>query len=174
MPCACGRANGHRVLHPARRHGGRNDRHGRQGRRARYSRDSDWRSPPSRKPISAAWEPRPSKAAPTLAPVGHAFAEHGLGATHDPRDRYKPSDCRIGSSSAIYLDGVYLARPAMAFVRFLDLDRIEVLRGPQGTLYGRNAVGGAMNLIPARPPTTSRRPPIPPPETSESCARTRG
>ena len=55
-------------------------------------------------------------------------------------------------SSAIYLDGVYLARPAMAFARFLDLDRIEVLRGPQGTLYGRNAVGGAMNLIP-RPPT---------------------
>jgi outer membrane receptor for Fe3+-dicitrate len=55
-------------------------------------------------------------------------------------------------SSAIYLDGVYLARPAMAFARFLDLERIEVLRGPQGTLYGRNAVGGAMNLIP-RPPT---------------------
>ena len=52
----------------------------------------------------------------------------------------------------MYLDGVYLARPAMEFVQFLDLDRIEVLRGPQGTLYGRNAVGGAMNLIP-RPPT---------------------
>ena len=55
-------------------------------------------------------------------------------------------------SSAMYLDGVYLGRPAMAFVRFLDLDRIEVLRGPQGTLYGRNAVGGAMNLI-SKPPT---------------------
>ena len=55
-------------------------------------------------------------------------------------------------SSAIYLDGVYLARPAMVFARFLDLERIEVLRGPQGTLYGRNAVGGAMNLVP-RPPT---------------------
>ena len=55
-------------------------------------------------------------------------------------------------SSAMYLDGVYLARPAMAFVQFLDLDRIEVLRGPQGTLYGRNAVGGAINLI-SKPPT---------------------
>jgi len=55
-------------------------------------------------------------------------------------------------SSAMYLDGVYLARPSMVFERFLDLDRIEVLRGPQGTLYGRNAVGGAINLIP-RPPT---------------------
>ena len=55
-------------------------------------------------------------------------------------------------SSAMYLDGVYLARPAMEFVQFLDLDRIEVLRGPQGTLYGRNAVGGAINLI-SKPPT---------------------
>ena len=55
-------------------------------------------------------------------------------------------------SSAMYIDGVYLARPSMVFERFLDLERIEVLRGPQGTLYGRNAVGGAVNLIP-RPPT---------------------
>src|SRR5436190_4621299 len=54
-------------------------------------------------------------------------------------------------SSAIYLDGVYLARPAMAFTQFLDLERMEVLRGPQGTLYGRNAVGGAMNLISTAP-----------------------
>jgi iron complex outermembrane receptor protein len=54
-------------------------------------------------------------------------------------------------SSAMYLDGVYLARPAMMFVEFLDLDRVEVLRGPQGTLYGRNAVGGALNLIPRTP-----------------------
>jgi iron complex outermembrane receptor protein len=56
-------------------------------------------------------------------------------------------------SSAMYLDGVYLARPAMAFVDFIDLERVEVLRGPQGTLYGRNAVGGALNLI-SRPPTS--------------------
>ena len=59
-------------------------------------------------------------------------------------------------SSAMYLDGVYLARPAMEFVQFLDLDRVEVLRGPQGTLYGRNAVGGAVNLI-SRPPTNDFR-----------------
>jgi iron complex outermembrane receptor protein len=58
-------------------------------------------------------------------------------------------------SSAMYLDGVYLARPAMAFVDFLDLERIEVLRGPQGTLYGRNAVGGALNLI-SKVPTNDR------------------
>ena len=54
-------------------------------------------------------------------------------------------------SSALYIDGVYLARPAMAFIDFLDLERVEVLRGPQGTLYGRNAVGGALQLVSKAP-----------------------
>ena len=54
-------------------------------------------------------------------------------------------------SSAMYIDGVYLGRPAMVFVDLLDLERIEVLRGPQGTLYGRNALGGALNLISKAP-----------------------
>jgi iron complex outermembrane receptor protein len=55
-------------------------------------------------------------------------------------------------SSAIYIDGVYLARPAMVFLDLLDLERVEVLRGPQGTLYGRNVLGGALNLV-SRGPT---------------------
>jgi outer membrane receptor protein involved in Fe transport len=50
-------------------------------------------------------------------------------------------------SSAVYVDGVYLARPVMALVDLFDTERIEVLRGPQGTLYGRNAVGGALHVI---------------------------
>jgi iron complex outermembrane receptor protein len=48
-------------------------------------------------------------------------------------------------------DGVYIARAYGQFVDFVDIDRIEVLRGPQGTLYGRNAVGGTINIISRMP-----------------------
>jgi iron complex outermembrane recepter protein len=49
-------------------------------------------------------------------------------------------------------DGVYIARAFGQFADFLDVSRVEVLRGPQGTLYGRNAVGGTINII-SRAPT---------------------
>lgn len=52
---------------------------------------------------------------------------------------------------AFNLDGVYLSRPAAPAGLFYDIERIEVLKGPQGTLYGRNATGGAMNVITAKP-----------------------
>ena len=47
----------------------------------------------------------------------------------------------------IYVDGVYLGRPQGAILDLLDLDRVEVLRGPQGTLFGKNAIGGTVSLI---------------------------
>jgi iron complex outermembrane receptor protein len=49
------------------------------------------------------------------------------------------------------IDGVYIARPAGQMGDFLDVDRVEVLRGPQGTLYGRNAVGGTINILSKTP-----------------------
>lgn len=52
---------------------------------------------------------------------------------------------------AYYSDGVYVSRPAVALSGFFDVDRVEILRGPQGTLYGRNATGGALNVITAEP-----------------------
>jgi len=52
---------------------------------------------------------------------------------------------------ATYADGVYLSDQEATGVAFLDLERIEVLRGPQGALYGRNATGGAVNLVSAAP-----------------------
>jgi iron complex outermembrane receptor protein len=52
---------------------------------------------------------------------------------------------------AFNLDGVYLSRPAAPAGLFYDLERMEVLKGPQGTLYGRNATGGAVNVITAKP-----------------------
>jgi len=46
-----------------------------------------------------------------------------------------------------YVDGVYYARPAAATLDFLDVERIEVLRGPQGTLFGKNTSAGAFNIV---------------------------
>ena len=50
----------------------------------------------------------------------------------------------------IYLDDVYLNRPQAAVMDIYDVERVEVLRGPQGTLYGRNTVGGAVKYVTRR------------------------
>jgi iron complex outermembrane receptor protein len=52
---------------------------------------------------------------------------------------------------AFNYDGIYIGRPTSTGSAFFDLERIEVLKGPQGTLYGRNATGGAVNVLPAKP-----------------------
>ena len=61
------------------------------------------------------------------------------------------TDANADSSIAYNINGVFISRPAGVGAVFFDLDRVEVLKGPQGTLYGRNASGGAINLITRRP-----------------------
>src|ERR1700683_1005439 len=64
------------------------------------------------------------------------------------------TDTQPGSVSAVayHIDGVYVSRPEAQLDSFFDVDRMEVVRGPQGVLYGRNATAGAINVI-TRDPT---------------------
>ena len=66
----------------------------------------------------------------------------------------KLNDASAEPSVGLFVDEVYVSRMGSAFTDFFDLDRIEVIRGPQGVLLGKNVVGGALSVITAKPSYT--------------------
>jgi iron complex outermembrane recepter protein len=60
----------------------------------------------------------------------------------------------LDTSVGVYVDGVYLGRPGMALEDLIDIRQVEVLRGPQGTLFGRNSSAGVVNITTAAPSLT--------------------
>src|SRR5262249_58793678 len=89
----------------------------------------------------------------TINPLGAGFGPtlvaniRGVGLT-DFKPVFEPG-------VPIYVDDVVLARSTGAVLDLLDIERVEVLRGPQGTLFGKNAAGGAIRMV-ARKPTGDR------------------
>lgn len=77
---------------------------------------------------------RLGSAVPTIRGVGFSLLNNGTTA-----------------NVAMHINGVYIGRPMAVASSFFDVNRLEVLRGPQGTLYGRNATGGAVNIITNQP-----------------------
>jgi len=85
----------------------------------------------------------PNVSTDLLSPRQASLAIRGLGRN--------PANDALESSVGVFLDGVYLGRPGMMISDLVDLDRMELLRGPQGALFGKNATAGVLNILSAPP-----------------------
>ena len=88
----------------------------------------------------------PSMNVAFLNPRQNSIAVRGLG--------NNPANDGLEASVGVFLDGVYLGRPGMAIFDFNDIDQVEYLRGPQGTLFGKNTTAGALNVTTKLPSFT--------------------
>ncbi|TLX73162.1 TonB-dependent receptor [Pseudomonas nicosulfuronedens] len=68
-----------------------------------------------------------------------------------------PASDGLEGSAGVYLDNVYLGRPGMAVFDLLDIEQLELLRGPQGTLFGKNTTAGVLNISTRAPTFTPER-----------------
>ncbi len=87
---------------------------------------------------------------------GMTFTSYGMGSAENgsiflrgigQADHMVTTDPGVG----LYVDGVYIGRHMGAALDLLEIERVEVLRGPQGTLFGKNTIGGAINVVTAKP-----------------------
>lgn len=98
--------------------------------------------------IAVVAETAPNVIFDTTAPISGAsnaagITIRGIGQT----DFALTTEAGVGT----YVDGVYTSRSLGGVLDVLDIERMEILRGPQGTLFGRNTIGGAINIISSRP-----------------------
>lgn len=87
--------------------------------------------------------PSPGNASSTLVAYIRGIGEYAPNFTND-------------ATVGVYVDGVYRARMSGNLSDLIDIERLEVLRGPQGTLFGRNTTGGALNIVTRRPAERNR------------------
>ncbi len=85
----------------------------------------------------------PSLTVDTFSPGQPRYFIRGIGGAASSSAR----DAAVG----IFVDEVYMGRDSMTSTDFVDIDRVEILRGPQGTLFGRNVVGGAISYFTQKP-----------------------
>ena len=83
---------------------------------------------------------------------GFTFGRSGVDARPAIRGvRTESVDVNADTTIGFFIDGIYQSRASQATLGFIDLERVEVQRGPQGTLYGRNTFGGNISIVTARP-----------------------
>ncbi|MBD1599568.1 TonB-dependent receptor [Pseudomonas typographi] len=93
-----------------------------------------------------------------LAPSTNVAYQHARQASVSIRGLgNNPANDGLEGSVGLYLDNVYLGRPGMAVFDLLDVEQVDVLRGPQGTLFGKNTTAGVLNISTRKPSFTPER-----------------